>query len=287
MNRDDYLQEIFSIASLQPDDEFILTFNGLTKDRRFVNLMRTALQQLEATYQRPVDFEFFVDILPGYPHTEYRLHVLQCRPLSQRAEDAAVAIPADIPAESILFTSNHLVPDGRAEGIRYIVFVDPERYFDLHDATTKHELARAVGRLNKRLEEESFILMGPGRWGSVNIDLGVHVSYADIFNTKVLVEIAVAHDGYMPELSYGTHFFQDLVEAGIHSLALHLEDKTDSATLKWAFFRNSPNQLDELLPEDARLAPYLKVIDLALLPGNPRLHVLMNGAQDEAVGYLS
>ncbi len=64
--------------------------------------------------------------------------------------------------------------------------------------------------------------MGPGRWGSVNIDLGVQVSYADIHNTKVLIEIAVVHDGQVPELSYGTHFFQDLVEAGIHSLPLHL-----------------------------------------------------------------
>lgn len=287
VNRDDYLQEIFSIASLQPDDEFILTFNGLTKDPRFVNLMRTSLQQLEATYQRPVDVEFVVDILPGYPQSEYRLHILQCRPLSQRAEDAAVTIPADIPPESILFTSHHLVPDGRAEGIRYIIFVDPQRYFELHDVITKHELARVVGRLNKRLEKEAFILMGPGRWGSVNIDLGVHVTYADIFNTKVLIEIAVAHDGYMPELSYGTHFFQDLVEAEIHSLALHLGDETENATLKWDFFRNASNQLGELLPEDVRMEPYLKVIDLAHLPDNPRLHVLMNGARDEAIGYLS
>src|SRR5690606_10354000 len=112
--------------------------------------------------------------------------------------------------------------DGRAEDIRYIVYVDPQAYYGLHDVPVKHEIARVIGRLNKRLEKERFILMGPGRWGSVNIELGVHVTYADIFNTKVLIEMAVAHNGNLPELSYGTHFFQDLVEAGIHSLALHL-----------------------------------------------------------------
>lgn len=287
VNRDEYLQEIFSTAALQRDDEFILTFNGLTKDRRFVNLMRTALQRLEAAYERPVDVEFAVDILPGYPQTEYRLHVLQCRPLSQRAEDRAVTIPRNIPPERILFTSNRLVPDGRAEGIRYIIHIDPQAYYDLHNTTIKHELARAIGRLNKKLENESFILMGPGRWGSVNLDLGVHVTYGDIFNTKVLVEIAVAHNGHTPELSYGTHFFQDLVEAGIHSLALHLGAGPDSANFKWEFFNNAANSLAELLPEDAGLSRYLKVIDLDRLPGQPRLNVLMNGANEEAVGFLS
>lgn len=284
---DDYLQEILSTASLKRNDEFILTFNTLTKDKSFINLMRTSLQRLEATYQRPVDIEFAVDILPKYPKTEYRLHVLQCRPLSQRAQDRAVAIPKHLPPEAILFTSHHLVPDGRAENIRYIIYVDPQEYYRLHDATIKHEIARAVGRLNKRLENERFILMGPGRWGSVNIDLGVHVTYADIFNTKVLIEMAVAHNGNLPELSYGTHFFQDLVEAGIHSLALHFGDGMDSAAFKWEFFSNSPNRLPQILPEDRNLATYLKVIDLAELPGGQRLNILMNGAIEEAIGYLS
>lgn len=287
VHRDDYIQEIVSSGSIRQDDEFVLTFNGLTRDRNFVNLMRSALQRLEATYQRPVDVEFIVDIIPNYPQTEYRLHVLQCRPLSQRAEDSAVTIPKNIPPEAILFTSNRLVPDGRAEDIRYIVYVDPAAYYGLHDTTLKHELARAIGRLNKCLEGERFILIGPGRWGSINIDLGVHVTYADIFNTKVLVEMAVAHNGHTPELSYGTHFFQDLVEAGIYSLALHLGVGAEAGSFRWDFFAAAQNHLDVLLPEDVTLSPYLKVIDLATLPGNPRLHILMNGAREEAVGYLA
>ena len=289
VKRDDYLQEIVSASAIRPGDEFVLTFNGLTKDRNFIDLMRSALQRLEATYKRPVDVEFIVDILPNYPQTEYRLHALQCRPLSQRTEAAAVTIPKNIPPEAILFTSNRLVPDGRADDIRYIIYVDPQAYYMLRDTTIKHELARAIGRLNKRLENERFILMGPGRWGSVNIDLGVHVTYADIFNTKVLIEMAVARDGHVPELSYGTHFFQDLVEAGIHSLALHLTAGADAdgERFNWQFFTQAPNRLTDLLPEDAELSRYLKVIDLAEMPDNRRLHVLMNGARDEAVGYLA
>jgi hypothetical protein len=212
--------------------------------------------------------------------------VLQCRPLSQRAEDRNVKIPKSISPEAILFRSNRLVPDGRAENVRFIVFVDPVEYYNLQDLTLKNELGRAVGRLNKILEQESFILIGPGRWGSVNIDLGVHVTYGDIFNTKVLIEMAVARNGHVPELSYGTHFFQDLVEAGIHSLALHLEPGADAGHFNWDFFQKAPNVLAELSPMDTELSRYLKVIDLNSLPGRLRLNVLMNGAREEAVGFL-
>ncbi len=287
INRGDYMEEIMSLGARRGDDEYVLTFNTLTRDRRFVDLMRGALQRLEATYGRPVDMEFTVDIVPNYPQTDYRLHVLQCRPLSQRAEGGPVTIPRDIPPEDILFTSHHLVPDGRADNVRYIVYVDPQRYYALHDTTVRQELARAVGRLNKRLENERFILMGPGRWGSANIELGVHVTYADIFNTKVLIEMAVAHNGHMPELSYGTHFFQDLVEAGIHSLALRIGSGPGGSSFNWAFFADTPNALADLLPSEAGLADVLKVIDLDALSGGRRLQVLMDGHHDEAIGYLT
>lgn len=280
----DYIQEILSVNTLQREEQLILTFNTLTKDRRFINLMRTALMRLEKTYKRPVDIEFIVDIIPNYPQTDYALHILQCRPLSQRAEDGAVKIPDNIPAESILFTANRLIPDGKAEDVRYIVFVDPRRYYSINDQVIKYELARVIGRLNKKLEGANFVLMGPGRWGSVNIDLGVHVTYADIFNTKVLIEMAVEHNGSMPELSYGTHFFQDLVEAGIHSLALHLGPSGTS--FAWSFFDDARNVLADLLPTDSSLQDYLKVIDLDTLPGKPRLQVLMDGASEQAIGFL-
>jgi pyruvate,water dikinase len=65
------------------------------------------------------------------------------------------------------------------------------------------------------LDGAAYILMGPGRWGSNNIDLGVNITYSDIDNTAVLVEIAREGGGHTPEVSHGTHFFQDLVEGHI------------------------------------------------------------------------
>ncbi len=285
IDKGDYLQDILSAGGLMGDERFVLTFNGLTKDRKFIKLMRTALMRLERVYKRPVDVEYAVEIIPNYPYPDYKLHLLQCRPLSQREKEEQVAIPRNVPASDTLFTSCDLIPEGKAEGVRYIIYVDPVKYHQIADTTVKLELGRAIGRLNKLLEDESFILMGPGRWGSTNLELGVKVSYADIYNTKVLVEMAVAHDGRVPELSYGTHFYQDLVEANIYSLPLHIG--VGNGVFNWAFFQESPNSLARLLPDDADLGDYLRVIDVALLPGNRRLHVLMDGRNDEAIGYLA
>lgn len=287
LDKGDYLQEILAAGMVNPADKFVLTFDALTKDQKFVRLMRTVLQHLERNYKRPVDVEFTVEILPNYPDPDYKIHILQCRPLSQRVEEqTAVSLPSDLDPQKILFRSYELIPDGQADGIRYIIYVDPEKYYRIPDTATRSELGRAIGRLNKRLENEAFILMGPGRWGSVNLELGVPVSYADIYNTKVLIEMAIVKDGHSPELSYGTHFFQDLVESGIHSLPVRIGD--GQGTFNWDFFRHAPNSLGELAPEDAWLGEYMKVIDVTAVAGRDhRLNVVMLGSADEAIAYLA
>jgi hypothetical protein len=280
----DAMQEILSLGSLDSLENLVLTFNPLTRDRNFLRLMRTALRRLEVTYETPVDIEFAVQIVPKYPHPEYKLQILQCRPLAMYQEGTGVEIPEELPEEDILFRTYELIPDGEARGIRYVVFVDPRRYRQIPDTATKQELGRVIGRLNHVLQEKAFVLIGPGRWGSSNIDLGVRVSYADIFNTRVLIEMSVAAGDGIPELSYGTHFFQDLIEGGIYSLPLHLENQ--DSLFSWAFFENATNQLAELSPQDAACARYLKVIDVAQERPGHLLDILMDGSQDVAVGYL-
>jgi hypothetical protein len=284
VDQGDYIRRMVSTSGIEDVSQLLLTFDYLTNDRQFVKLLRTALMRLERAYGRPVDIEYTIEIEPNYPQPTYRLHVLQCRPLSQRELDVSVQIPSDLAPEDVLFNSFQLIPDGRAEGIRYIVFVDPETYRHVPDQTTKLEIGRAIGRLNKTLEGKPFIIMGPGRWGSANIDLGVRVTYADIYNTKVLVEMSVASSDGVPALSYGTHFYQDLVEAGILSLPLHLEDPR--SRFDWSFFRQSSNALSLVAPQDAGLEPYLRVIDVPSVTEGRRLTILMEGARDEAIAFL-
>ena len=284
IDKGDYLQPILSRAAVKPDDELVLTFDKLVQDANFVNLMRTTLTFIEEKYEQPVDTEFTVELIQNGTQVDYKLHLLQCRPLSLRQETEVVEIPTDLEGKRVLFRSQRLVPDGQALGIRYIVFIDPTQYRRIPDPVIKRELGRAVSRLNRILEKEAFILMGPGRWGSANLELGVRVSYGDIHNTKVLIEMGVAEAGVAPELSYGTHFFQDLVEGGIYSLPLHLLPEIPHE-FDWDFFLQTPNVLPLFSPDDAHLAPYLRVIDV-LMQTDCVLDILMNGVQDEAVGFL-
>jgi hypothetical protein len=281
----EYVRDLIAAGSHRDATKMLVTFDYLTKDRKFIKLMRTVLARLESGYERPVDMEFTVDFQESYPDTNFRLNVLQCRPLSMRETDELVRIPTDLPDDDVIFTSYQLVPDGRIEGIEYVIYVDPKKYQHISEKETKAQIGQAIGRLNKLLEGKRFVMMGPGRWGSANIDLGVQVTYADMYNTKALIEMAVESEGTTPALSYGTHFYQDLVETGIYALPLHLEDPRSK--FSWDFFEMSLNSLSDFSLEDAFLSEYLKVIEVESNAQGRRLTIVMDGSRDETVGYLA
>ena len=111
-----------------------------------------------------------------------------------------------------------MVPDGIISDIHYVVYIHACANAKLPSSAARREVVRLNGRLNTRLKNSAFILIGPGRWGSNNPDLGVPVTYSDINNSRALIE--VAEDVKAAEPSHGTHFFQDLVEANIFPLMI-------------------------------------------------------------------
>jgi len=164
--------------------------------------------------------------------------------------------------------------------------VDLEGYSQLPDDRAMREVGRAVSRLNKLLPKRQFILIGPGRWGSRgDIKLGVPVTYSDINNCAMLIEVARQKGNYLPDLSFGTHFFQDLVEASIRYLPLYPDDA--KATFNDVFLRQSSSVLQRLLPEYAGLSDTLRVIDVRRETSGHILRVLMNAELDQAVAFLT
>jgi hypothetical protein len=280
----DFVKPIFSLGTAIPPERLVLTFDNLLKNTDFAKLMTAILKKLNRYYERPVDIEFAVQFVPSYPKPSFKIFLLQCRPLSNREWVQNVPVPQNVALAAQIFTANRLVPSGLVDKIKYVVYVDPLAYSQLNDSSIRMELARIVGRLNKKLEGEKFILMGPGRWGSSNIDLGLKVTYADIYNTSMLIEIAVARNGITPELSYGTHFFQDLVESNIYPLALYPD--TPGVLFNYSFFTQSPNKLASLLPQDSLYADYVKVINITEMYPNKLLRVVMNAEEGKVLGYL-
>jgi hypothetical protein len=166
------------------------------------------------------------------------------------------------------------------------VYVDPHAYDRIPNPELRIELGQVVSRINQKLAKKSYILMGPGRWGTSNIQLGVKVTYADIYNTAMLVEVAYfGEGGTRPEISYGTHFFQDLVEANIYPLPLYPDDPT--TIYNEAFFTDAPNHLSVLFPEDARFEPYIKLIDIPAAANGRTLTIIMNSEEERAIAYFT
>ncbi|MBP1634687.1 MAG: phosphoenolpyruvate synthase, partial [Acidobacteria bacterium] len=260
------------------ESKVVVTFEGLVASTNFMARMRALLSLLREKMGVPVDVEFASDGRDFY--------LLQCRPQSYSLDAVPSAIPRDLPRDRVLFSADRYVSNGRVPEITHIVYVDPDEYENLQSLADLKDVGRAVGRLNKLLPKRQFILMGPGRWGSRgDIKLGVPVTYSDINNTAVLMEIAAKRGNYVPDLSFGTHFFQDLVEAGIRYLPLFPGD--GAGVFNELFLRRAPNILADVAPEYAHLADVVRVIDVSAATEGLVLHVLMNADLDEAVGYLT
>jgi hypothetical protein len=284
LDQGDYIGPIiYNDPSLDPH-KLVMTFDGLIKETNFVAQLKAVLKALEFGYGVPVDIEFTVKLGSEFPRPSIEVHLLQCRPQSgyESAED--VRVPANVPEQNIIFGTEKLVPTGRVPNVRYIVFVDPDGYGRL-PTPEKLQLARVIGQINQRLEAQQFILMGPGRWGSSSPELGVKVGYADIYNSCAIVEIGFAKGNTRPTLSYGTHFFQDLVESRIYPLAIYPGELGNP--FNKVFFDKALNALPALLPDVARYQDVIKVIDVPATTGGKVLELVMSGEQAKAIAFLS
>ena len=266
-----------------PTSQMVITFNNLIRKTAFVKIIEKMLQLLEKAYGHPVDTEFTAAV-DAQGHI--RVNLLQCRPLFLPGSTAEVAVVDEIPAERILFRTHGMMNGGEVSAIHYIIYVDPVAYSHHADSQGKQGFGRIIGQLNEHpaIAEDTIMMMGPGRWGSSNIDLGVNVGYADINNTRVLVEIAREEAGHMPEVSYGTHFFLDLVEAQIVFLAVYPDEAESDFNSN--FFNNSPNLLTSFLPEAAAFQHLLRVIDVRAASNGRSAYVVANSATRSAVCYL-
>jgi len=278
--REDNLENLLSVPLDLKPEELVFTFDGLLRHTDFPDLVRRILRILEAAYGSPVDIEFVVELAQDSPGKPWPIiHLLQCRPQS-RMYGTTVDIPKNVPEEQRIFTTRRMVPDGRVSSIRYLVLVTDQEGAQPGFEEQK-DLARLIGRINERLEGEVFLLMAPGRWGSVNPELGIPVSYSDIYNSRALIEII--RDETAPEPSYGTHFFQDLVEANIFTLALALQDQ--GAFVNEEILYGARSCLLDLLPVEERWEKRVRVIDLAAEYQMPA-ELIMNGEKNLAVAFL-
>ena len=237
-----------------------ISCKGLVSNRRMMEQLKEMMQVIQKAYRQPVDIEFTLNLdRTG----EYMINLLQCRPLQVFMDTGEVFIPDTLPPERILMSlKGASMGLSREVPLDLIVYVDPIAYYNL-PYNEKNSVAKAVGSFNwkYRGSGKHMMLIVPGRIGTSSQELGVPTTFADISEFEVICEVAESGAGYNPELSYGSHIFQDLVEAQILYTAVFEGKQTKEYHPEK--LTKLPNLLTELLPEHGKLNGVIRILDVS------------------------
>lgn len=197
---------------------------GVVKVKTLTSLIKDIMVTLQEHYGTPVDIEYTINFTAD---GTFVVNLLQCRPLYVWQSAIAQQVP-EIADNKILFkVSNTFMGNRSNVNIDVLVYIDSRKYYELpyHQKST---VAGLVGKINQYYKDsgKNLMLVSPGRIGTSSPELGVGVTFSDISNFRVLCEYEDAEIGFVPELSYGSHMFQDLVEAEMFYVAImHKQDK--------------------------------------------------------------
>ncbi|MEW6426535.1 MAG: PEP/pyruvate-binding domain-containing protein [Thermodesulfobacteriota bacterium] len=195
-----------------------------------------------------VELEFAVDLAGGSP----RLSVLQLRPMLQGGTGRAVHL-SEAEKDRAFCRSRQVLGRGRLETVTDILYVR-QRNFTAGEARL---IVRTIAAFNGAItrEQRRFLLVGPGRWGSMDPHLGIPVRWQDISGVMAIVELPLAERRIDP--SQGTHFFQNITALGLPYLTI--DRRLDHIDSDW--FESSPAVRDEKSVRHLRPTPplWLKV----------------------------
>lgn len=152
----------------------------------------------------------------------------------------------------------HFMGGSIRQPVDYVIFIIGNAYLKRSEQE-KYEIARQIGLINQEMKDKNAMLVGPGRWGSTTPSLGVPVHFSEICNIKVLCEYSSKKEGFMPELSYGSHFFQDIVETEIFYVAIF--DGYQDVVFNPGRILEKENLLNVFLPESDRFKDVIHIAD--------------------------
>ena len=215
---------------------------GIVKNHDFIDVMKEILNTLENAYDYPVDIEYTVNF--GKDNS-FNINLLQCRPLQVSTNNEAIEMPEN---KNVFFhIKESSMGMSRKNKIDTICYVNPHKYYE-YPYAKKSSISRVISDVNNycKNNNKTAILIVPGRIGTSSPELGIPVVFADISHFTAILEESYSEVGYMPELSFGSHMFQDLVEAEIYYGALFENEKKIEFNQNMLF--DYPNILKEINP---------------------------------------
>ncbi len=234
-----------------------ITFDRLLTETPVAADLRRMLALLEEVYEHPVDVEFTVNFLAD---GSYRIHLLQCRTFQFHRETGGLALTVPAEQQRLLSAHGAVIGVSREQPLSRIIYIVTDTYARLSEQA-RYGVARLIGRLNQHHPpgDRGLMLIGPGRWGTHSPSLGIPVSFAEISRASIVCEVVEMHERLIPDVSLGTHFFNDLVEHDMLYVAYFPRKAANHLDAAW--FRAAPNQLLKLEPEAGAYADIVRVID--------------------------
>ncbi len=256
-----------------------ITFDRLLTETTVAPDLRRMLSLLEDAYEHPVDVEFTLNFLAD---GSYRIHLLQCRTFQIQRETGMLRPSEQVERQRLLTANGAVIGVSREQPLTRIIYIVTETYAALNDQD-RYAIARLIGRLNRKHPEDDrgLMLIGPGRWGTHSPSLGIPVAFGEISRACVVCEMVEMHERLIPDVSLGTHFFNDIVEHDMLYLAYFPKGAGNDFDTAW--FRQAPNRLLELEPDAARFADIVRVIDCADIEGN--LWLRADATQQESIVF--
>ncbi|MBU3665666.1 MAG: pyruvate, phosphate dikinase [Chthoniobacterales bacterium] len=232
-----------------------VTFNRLIKNTGVVADFRRMLSALEAEYDAPVDIEFTINFLDP---ENYAINLLQCRTFQVRKHVLPLTAAAKPPAgRAILLARGAVIGLGREIPVDDIIYVPTASYAALHEQD-RYGVARLIENLTQAHDPaRNLVLIGPGRWGTAMPALGIPVRSGRIALACAVCEIVAMHAGLVPDVSLGTHFFNDLVEHDLLYLACFPGKPGNMIDEKWFSAAVSKT------PPGAKFAGCVRLIDMS------------------------
>ena len=239
-----------------------VTFRRLLRDTPVAGDLRRMLAALAEAYRHPVDIEFAINYLPD---GSYRIHLLQCRTFQiQKNQSGGAVDPASVPGRRILEAHGAVIGIGRQSQVHDILHV-PTRLYAVLAERDRYLVAKLIETLVQGHDPaRNLLLIGPGRWGTSCPSLGIPVRAGRIACASAVCEIMAMHGGLIPDVSLGTHFFNDLVEHELLYLACFPGKPGNLYDEDWLMA--APSRTDAMLDElgkPSKLSAVARWIDVS------------------------
>ncbi len=281
-SRDEEMLERARQMNVKTVFPWILSFEKLLSATQFVHDMGEILKTLETAYRHPVDIEYSANFVN---EEEYRINILQCRPFHFTGKAKELVTPHDVRDEHILLrTCDPLLGQSKFDPVGKIIYIESEKYSSM-SMQDRYAVARLIGEItNYFTHDDNIMLIGPGRWGTAMPALGIPVKFNEIKHVSVLCELALMHENLSPDISLGTHFFNDLVEMQIMYMSMNMASSGN--LFNRHYITGAHNMLLDIFPASAAMVETVFVVDAAAIKQDYACYIHADTAKQKGMVFF-